>query len=131
MATPEDGKYLSAIENLIGSAIPRFEIEGIANETVAEGDGPGRRRGGRPRRERDASSEGRGGGRSRPKRESKPRDEKPKSPERPESRDEKPKTKAKAPAGRREQGAGGPSGPGLGDHMPAFLMRPARPKAKD
>ncbi len=139
-ATPEDSKFLSAIEGLIGREIPRFEIDGIDGETVAEDDGRGRGRGrgGRTRREGSSS----GGGRGRAKRENQPKDEapaakedapkesKPRTP-RAKRSDAKPKTAdGKTPARRREPKDDAPSGPGLGDHMPAFLMRPARPKGK-
>jgi superfamily II DNA/RNA helicase len=120
-ATPEDSKYLAAIEGLIGREIPRFEIEGIGAE-MAEGDGRARRRG-RSRPEREAPSEGRGGARGgRTKRDGKAKEAAPEA---------KPKAKIEAPSRRRQGRGDGPTEAGMGEHMPAFLMRPARPKAKD
>jgi superfamily II DNA/RNA helicase len=55
LATPEDGRFVEAIEKLIGKAIPPIEIPGIAAEAFAEGeDASG---------ERHARGRGRGRGR--------------------------------------------------------------------
>jgi len=62
-ATPDDGKHVAAIQKLIGTEIPRLEIDGIEQLPFEEGDGKGRRRGGgrndrkrstSPRREKSA-----------------------------------------------------------------------------
>jgi superfamily II DNA/RNA helicase len=45
IATPDDTKFVNQIEQLIGNAIPRIELEGFAVEPREEGDGK-RRRGG-------------------------------------------------------------------------------------
>ncbi|HLI20056.1 MAG TPA: DEAD/DEAH box helicase [Stellaceae bacterium] len=57
LATPEDGRFVEAIQQLIGRPIPPIEVTGLASETFAEGeDAPrgrdrrGRARGGRGRR---------------------------------------------------------------------------------
>ena len=46
LAAPADGKYLAAIEKLLGTTIPRIEIEGLENAALSEG----KERGGRPSR---------------------------------------------------------------------------------
>lgn len=62
-ATPDDGKHVAAIQKLIGTEIPRLEIEGIDQLPFEEGDGKGRRRGrhdrkrSAPRREKSADRE--------------------------------------------------------------------------
>jgi superfamily II DNA/RNA helicase len=61
LATPEDGRFVEAIQQLIGKAIPPIEIPGVATEALAEGDEAPRGRGGRGR-----------GGRSRGPRNDKP-----------------------------------------------------------
>jgi superfamily II DNA/RNA helicase len=56
-ATPDDGKHVAAIQKLIGTEIPRLEIDGIEQLPFEEGDGKGRRRGGgRQDRKRSPSS---------------------------------------------------------------------------
>jgi superfamily II DNA/RNA helicase len=63
LATPDDGRFVEAIQQLIGKPIPTIEIPGIETEAFAEGDdasrGRGRGRGGRSRRP-SGKSEGRG-----------------------------------------------------------------------
>jgi superfamily II DNA/RNA helicase len=54
-ATPDDGKHVAAIQKLIGTEIPRLDIEGVTQLPFEEGDGKGRRRGGRPDRKRSAA----------------------------------------------------------------------------
>jgi superfamily II DNA/RNA helicase len=48
LATPHDGAFVEAIEKLIGTPIPRIQVEGFAPLEFAESDGR-RRRGGRAR----------------------------------------------------------------------------------
>ena len=49
LATPEDGKYVAAIERLIGKEIPRIEIDGLDRSSPFEaGDGKRRARTRRP-----------------------------------------------------------------------------------
>ncbi len=51
LATPDDGRFVEAIQQLIGRPIPPVEIAGIAGEAFAEGDEAPRSRGrGRGRR---------------------------------------------------------------------------------
>ncbi|MBU0726779.1 MAG: DEAD/DEAH box helicase [Alphaproteobacteria bacterium] len=47
IATPEDAKYVSAIESLIGKPIPRIGVEGVDTEDLDTSDSGKRRRGGR------------------------------------------------------------------------------------
>ena len=141
LATPADGVYVESIENLLGNAIPRIEIDGLSAGELEEGDG---KRRGRSRR---------GGGRSRSR---KPEGGKASSGNRPEKADAKsgdegksrrrrssrdkdaaedrpPKQTEEKSRGRRNRGRGGNDGDkeksvvGLGDHMPDFLKKPARP----
>jgi superfamily II DNA/RNA helicase len=93
LATPDDDKLVSAIEKLIGKAIPRAAAPGGGSAVSPA-----------PRRERD---EGR---------------ERPRNP-RPESRGERPRgggeKREKRPF--REDGEVPDSGPGFGDHLPSFM----------
>ncbi len=51
LAAPIDGKYVASIEKLLGSAIPRIQIEGLDSAPFSEGkERGGRDRGGRPGR---------------------------------------------------------------------------------
>ena len=103
LATPEDGVYVAAIEKLIGNPIQRLDIDGIAGESLENGSGT--RRGARGRAGRE---------RSRPPRSA-----------------AKGADRGARPAERRTGDAKRPAGPvvGLGDHVPEFLLRPARPPA--
>jgi superfamily II DNA/RNA helicase len=59
IATPADGKYLAAIQSLIGGPIPRAEIESLAElsaDVSAKDDGR-RKRGGRGRKSESTKSE--------------------------------------------------------------------------
>ena len=76
LATPDEGHLVEAIEKLIGTTIPRIEIEGLDAVAFEEGDGRrrgrGRGRGGRGS-ERSGSDRGRGrGGSSRGERRDRP-----------------------------------------------------------
>jgi superfamily II DNA/RNA helicase len=51
LAAPIDGKYVAAIEKLVGTAIPRIAIEGLEEAALSSGHGP-RDRGGRHDRSR-------------------------------------------------------------------------------
>ncbi len=121
LATPEDGKLVQAVEKLTNAAIPRMQVDGIAEvseEEIAEAatrkrGGRGARpegRGERGGRERDRGREGRSGGRrertEEPRRErsAEPRRERAEEPrrergeeprrERAEARDERPRDRA-------------------------------------
>jgi len=71
IALPEDGKYVSAIEKLIGKEIPRLEMDGFAKAELSEGDDRGGRGG------RGGRSGGRGGERGGRSRDRGSRDRKP------------------------------------------------------
>ncbi len=60
LATPDDGRFVAAIEHLIGKAIPPIVIEGIEAAELSQEEAPRRGRGGAPAR-------GRGGRSSAPK----------------------------------------------------------------
>ncbi len=49
IATPDDARYVAAIEKLVGKEIPRIVLEGLDSRELAAGDGEGDR-GGRDRR---------------------------------------------------------------------------------
>jgi superfamily II DNA/RNA helicase len=60
LATPEDGKYIAGIEKLIGTRIPRVDIEDVAGAELGEETRKGRGGGRRKSSERaPAKSEGR------------------------------------------------------------------------
>ncbi len=62
LATPEDGKFISQIEHLIGTTIPRITVEGFAVEARPEGEeSPRRRRGARTEGGRAEGGRGKGG----------------------------------------------------------------------
>jgi len=138
LATPEDGKYVAAIESLVAKTLPRLDVDGLAAEpSTADDDAARPRGGGRARR----SERGRA------------------SAPAAEAREPAPATAESGPAaetadrlagdqpspapvngrGRRGGRRGGRDGDeapanqgvaddqivGMGDHTPAFLMRPA------
>ena len=150
LATPADGTFIDAIEKLLGNPIERLDIDGIDAETLEEGDGKrrGRSRRGGSGRGRSQSAAKNGGQDSRRKSADKPArekesadtdsaDEKP-SRRRSRSRGDSEKTDSRPPkSGGRKQGGKRERGDrsdrdekkvvGLGDHMPDFLKKPARP----
>jgi superfamily II DNA/RNA helicase len=76
IASPYDGRFVEAIEKLIGKPVPRIEIEGFEPVSFeADGEG-GRRRGRRPQRGRSSGDgekrRGRGGRGERSRREPEP-----------------------------------------------------------
>ncbi len=117
LATPEDGKFVSAIERLLHKEIPRVEIEGFAGAALEAGDG--RRRG-----------RGRGRSEAAPKSEPKRREqvehtEAPVAnvtPFRPRHED-KPRSERNRDDRRRDEREDRTPVVGLGDHVPAFLLR--------
>ena len=149
ISIPEDGKYVALIEKMLGKAIPRISLAGLETAELERDERSGRRRRGnrvRSGEERPAASHSRHarGERApvRPKRP--PRTE---HPPRAEQADRPEVTVAEAPvrrerpaaaaAPRRPRPAGRPpreaEAPvvGMGDHVPAFLLRdvPLRKKA--
>jgi superfamily II DNA/RNA helicase len=147
IAAPEDGRFVQSIEQLIKKAIPRLELGGVEQEELVFDDRR-RRRGGRkddrraeakPRRERrpdkheaapekhEAAAEKREGGR----RERRPdrRAERPAAaPVRMENVDIDNVRQLPVRRDERRQDERDDDGRvvGFGDHMPAFLARPAR-----
>ena len=157
IATPSEGVYVTSIEKLIGNSIPRIEIDGFASENLEEGDGKRRGRsrsgsgGGSGSANRSKTP------RERAPREAKtdaPRDEtksdqapsaaeerQPRAPEERKSRateERKPRREARSDQPkksesdnkrpeRNNQGGKEKAVVGLGDHVPAFLQKPARP----
>ncbi len=130
LAAPSDGPFVESIEKLLGNSIPRIEIEGLEGGSLEEGDGRRRSRGRRGKKNDDQP---------RQQSQRKSSDEKPKSEGgRKPANDDADAPKAKS--SRKESGAKSSDGKrgrssddneksvvGLGDHVPAFLQRPARP----
>lgn len=120
LAIPEEGKYLGAISSLIGKDIPRLELDGVeSSEPEAAEEGSSRRRGRGRRRstKKDRETE------TRPSEEKTQEDK---------SADVKSEGK-KAPNPRKDQKPRKESRDsnepvvGMGDHVPAFMMRPVKP----
>ncbi|MCP5432637.1 MAG: DEAD/DEAH box helicase [Alphaproteobacteria bacterium] len=134
LASSHDGKHVAAIESLIGKAIPPMALEGFVAEPAEEAEAsPSRERGPRGRGRGRSRGEGRGEARG----------------ERSERQAERPAPEAAAPekapeeprpprAERSERGRRGgrreeadPPVLGLGEHTPAFLLKPVRlPKGR-
>ncbi len=145
LATPAEAKALAAIEDLIKKPIPRIELAGLAvADLTAEDDGRSRRRGGRGRgRSSETRSESNASEREPRRRErgGRGRGERPVERERERTpgpgnvvelaasgrRDtphESPPGEPRAERGRsRRDEEKGPPVVGLGDHVPAFLLR--------
>jgi superfamily II DNA/RNA helicase len=142
LGTYDDGRFIADIERLIGKPIPRIAIDGVeAPAAPAEGETrPGRGRGGRRTQQR-GGQQGRGDRRKRPDREAEapaerepqlpaaeaPVERKPQRPAavaplpRPDQRRETPPAR-----GRDRDRDDGPTPVGMGDHVPAFLLRGRR-----
>ena len=135
LAVPEDSKYLAAIHKLIGKPIPTITLDEV--ETPAKEAEPGRAERGRaePRRRRGKGGtqrqnrgskdrEAKNGGAARPRhaKQAKPPQSKSPAPQaKPETKEQQPKGRTKAPRAKKE------SGGAMGGHVPAFLLRhPAR-----
>ncbi len=113
IATPEDGKYLAAIANLIGKEIPRVTLDGIGEAEPLRGDETprrGRRRKPKPRRGTSSGAE--------------PEKRRERKAE-PTKRDKHPPRRAKGGGPERDRGK---PVKGMGEHTPAFLLRPAKPR---
>jgi len=150
LAVPEDGKYVTAITKLIGREIEEIEIEGIPREVLVEDD----RRGGRGRSRRGSGRDGRKSSGRAPakakasepakaaadeparKTTSEPSKEPARADEHPrKSSTRKEKQPAKTAESRRRdersrerkpEPVADHTGPGMGDHTPAFLTRQER-----
>jgi superfamily II DNA/RNA helicase len=137
LAAPEDGPAVAAIEKLIGRPIPRVEVEGMEN---LELDMSGRRRRRGRAQPRSEEHKGRSGSERKPAEKRSRRQPKPKDEPRIEAAAEAPagaptpapaaspaprQPRAEAPRnnGRRKGEPEEKAVVGLGDHVPAFLMR--------
>ncbi len=116
LSTPADGRQLAAVERMLGRKIDRFDVKGVAAADDDQGE-PAERR---PRR-RPAEA----------KKEQQPESKPEKSADKPEKsadKPEKPTSKPEKPAGKRRSKRDGKAEAdepvvGMGDHVPAFLMR--------
>jgi superfamily II DNA/RNA helicase len=160
LATREDGKYLAAIENLIGNPVPgpdsatpqpapevpaeasaeqTSETADVSSET-AKVDAPAEkrsrsRRGGRGRKDKDAAvtadtvaveAETKSEDSPRPDTpaaEARVQEHEPRRREQHTRDDEKPARRERGGRGRGRDDDDGPSVVGLGDHVPAFMLR--------
>ena len=157
IATPSEGVYVTSIEKLIGNSIPRIEIDGFASENLEEGDGKrrGRSRSGsgggsgsanrsktpRERAPRAAQKDAHRDETKSDQAPSAPEERQPRAPEERKSRateERKPRREARSDQPkkserdnkrpeRNNQGGKEKAVVGLGDHVPAFLQKPARP----
>jgi superfamily II DNA/RNA helicase len=147
LVTPKDFKALKAIERLLKQEIPW--IDGAHSETEmseaadARPNGNGRRRGGRSRHgkgtpgkngeaahpQRNAANGNSGGDKPREERRHQARHEhhQPNQQHKPHAAQEEAHRPAQpAPVERASQPHRGKAQPGMGDHVPAFMMRPVR-----
>ncbi len=143
IATPEDGKYVAGIERLIGREIPRVILDAVETVELDMSSGKPRRR--KPDSGRRGSHAGRSGNQPRaqaqkapqqpprpqaqhqPRAQAKPKPQpQPQPKARPVSPPAKPNVQA-ADGNKRTPGRerGQPDRPvvGMGDHVPAFMMR--------
>ncbi len=134
LATRDDGKFIAAIESLIGKPIPRMTIEGVVPESgEAPEEGRHERRGrGAKRGERDRKPR-RGERRERTEHTAPPA-EQPAAPAHPtpvaalprgEQHRDAPQARER-PRRRERDHDDGPTPVGMGDHIPAFLLRGRR-----
>ena len=110
LATPDDHVYVEAIEKLLGNRIPRLDAGDLAC------DGASKERGSKPRRRvrRDDRTAGAAAPRT-----ARNRSEKPAS--------ERSDGKASSRGGRKRVESREETVVGMGEHVPAFLLRPVRP----
>jgi superfamily II DNA/RNA helicase len=138
LATPDDGKAVAAIEKLMSREIPRIELDGIESLELDESGDSGRRRGRRKAADKPAAKSSRSRSSARSSKseagesEAPAKDKKVETAEKPVkaeklAKDDKPAAK-KAPARRKRESDEDkdPAPVGLGDHVPAFLMRPVK-----
>lgn len=103
LATPDDRVYLEAIEKLLGNRIPRLDAGDLACDSAPKERGP--------RRRRDAASVP--------------------APRTTRNRSEKPASRnPEASDGRKRVKSREETVVGMGEHVPAFLLRPARPAGR-
>ena len=130
LAGPEDGRFVAAIEKMLGKAIPRIAVDGLDPAEFLPEDSDGRRRRGGSR-QRDSRSPARPHRRETPRHQPEPRPaDHPVAarPAEPPAREIRPP--APKPAPRREhrhhdEDLEAPVA-AFGDHMPDFLRRPVR-----
>ncbi len=142
LASPDEGALVEAIEKLIGSAIPRVEVPGM--DALAFEQAEGRKRRGRGRGAKAAGGSERGRAPRKAPRDEQPAERQAETPiaqearrsrsprDRRSERDLQREPRAerssrshdRRPERRRERDDRAPVG--LGDHVPAFLARPAR-----
>jgi len=143
LATPDDRLAVEAIEALVGSAIPRMQVEGFDPVEWAEGDGKRRGRGGRKTASKPSSKSGptKEKAEAKPKPEREPRVAKPRGERKPRGVAAAPVDPARAEVEMplsapvrdfresRDRGPRryrdddlGPSVRGFGDDVPAFML---------
>ncbi|MFZ1416050.1 MAG: DEAD/DEAH box helicase [Defluviicoccus sp.] len=144
IALPEEGKYVALIEKMIGSAIPRLEVEGVEAAELSAPSGR-RRHPGKAKTEPKRPEEKRFEAK-RPDEEKRPEEKRPEEKRPEEKRAEEKRAEEKRPEAKRSQprpekrtapakaeakrGAAKPRPPrepeppvtGMGDHMPAFML---------
>lgn len=156
IAVPEDGKYLDAIQKLIGKDIPLLKLDGVetakAKSSSEDGEGRGRSRDrnrgrGRGRdQNRDNSRDDKAAQDRKPEvtpeernaKETPREDKRPQenSRERPRRNDKRPERDSRKSHARNSQADIRASSDGDGtkfgdsEHVPAFMQRPAKPKKK-
>jgi len=142
LATSEDGKYLQAITSLIGKDIPRIEIPGVDGAEIApveESRGRGRRRGGRKAAPAGESKKDTAG--------KEPAGKADKAGKTDKTDEKEPRKQTESTGGRKAAKKKADDAPadkkpargdktadrpvGLGDHVPAFLLRPVRVDGRD
>ncbi|HEX2115291.1 MAG TPA: DEAD/DEAH box helicase [Alphaproteobacteria bacterium] len=130
LGTHDDTKFITAIEQLIGKPIPRITIEGMA-APEAPAAGETRHSRGRGGRRNQRSQSGRGERRGHPERVQATEAPGVREPQRPATVAPLPprpdKRREPPPArGRERDRDDGPTPVGMGDHIPAFLLRGRR-----
>lgn len=155
LATPDDARAVASVEKLMGKPIPRIEATGVASSELGDPEEGGRGRG-RGRRKPAAKAPARSQEKADVKTEAAPDSETPEKPNRaprrrkaasksddngtdkPETQDtaekaakpaaeeKKPAKPRRAPAKKKSSDDNDDAPVGLGDHMPAFLMRPVK-----
>ncbi|MEG6509337.1 DEAD/DEAH box helicase [Methyloligella sp. 2.7D] len=152
LVTPKDAKAIKAIESMLKQDIPWIDGEGLSEDEIAEaesGRGRGRGRGSRSKSRGGRKSAPKDGAKSEAKVEAKA-ETKPeaKSESKPDSKPKPEKKSGDAPSPKREAKKGKPAAKvsgkssgkgrkdekddgkvrGMGDHVPAFMMRSVRPE---
>jgi superfamily II DNA/RNA helicase len=146
LATPGDGNFVDAITRLIDDQIPAYVVEGMESQELGERSPRGRsRRRGRDQKPSAANAGSANGERPKRRRERKPVEAEPAEARRadpvpdPQPPDHSEAASSRAKRGRRQRSGDGDQGDGraakqkeapvigMGDHVPAFMRRRARP----